>query len=48
MLYNISNMENYGWICTAGVPLQNKKTGGDRYAFLLVDDVHPGSRRGGG
>ena len=37
MLYYISKTEDYGWICTAGVPLQNKKTGGDRYAFLLAD-----------
>ena len=35
MLYNISKMEKYGWICTSGYPLKNEK--GEIYAFVLAD-----------
>ena len=34
-LYDISNMEKYGWICSAGVPLKN--AAGETFAFVLAD-----------
>ena len=34
-LYDISNMEKYGWICTAGVPLKNRA--GEITGFILAD-----------
>ncbi|MER2056662.1 MAG: SpoIIE family protein phosphatase [Clostridia bacterium] len=35
MLYDISRMEKYGWICTAGVPLKNQA--GETTGFILAD-----------
>ena len=35
-LYDISRMEEYGWLCTAGVPLRDKETN-EILAFVLVD-----------
>ena len=35
MLYDISKMEKYGWICTAGVPLKNEA--GETIGFILSD-----------
>ena len=35
MLYDVSDMEKYGWMCTAGVPVKNKS--GETVAFVLVD-----------
>lgn len=35
ILYDIGKPEKYGWMCTAGVPLQNKA--GERVAFVLAD-----------
>ena len=35
MLYDISLMDRYGWICTAGVPIENAD--GKVSAFILVD-----------
>ena len=35
MLYDISKMEKYGWICTAGVPLKNGA--GETIGFVLSD-----------
>ena len=37
MLYDVSNMESYGWICTAGVPIRDDE--GNIYAFALSDVV---------
>ena len=34
-LYDIDYTQNYGWLCTAGLPLQDKE--GVTHAFLLVD-----------
>ena len=34
-LYDIDHTENYGWLCTAGLPIQDKA--GVTHAFLLVD-----------
>ena len=34
-LYDIDYTQNYGWLCTAGLPLQDKA--GVTHAFLLVD-----------
>ena len=35
MLYDVSKMEKYGWICSAGVPLKNKA--GETVGFILSD-----------
>ena len=35
MLYDIGNTENYGWICTAGVPMRSKT--GEITAYVLAD-----------
>lgn len=35
MLYDVSKMEKYGWICTAGVPLKNEA--GETTGFILSD-----------
>ena len=35
MLYDISKMEKYGWICTAGVPMKNEA--GETIGFVLSD-----------
>jgi len=35
MLYDVSKMEKYGWICTAGVPLKNEA--GETTGFILAD-----------
>ena len=38
-LYDIDHTDNYGWLCTAGLPIQDKS--GVTHCFLLVDiDVH--------
>ena len=34
-LYDISNTESYGWLCTAGVPIRN--AAGEICAFVLAD-----------
>lgn len=34
-LYDVSNTDKYGWLCTAGVPLRDES--GDIYAFVLSD-----------
>lgn len=34
-LYDVDYTENYGWLCTAGLPLQDRE--GVTHAFLLVD-----------
>jgi len=43
MLYDISNMEKYGWICTAGVPLKNGA--GETIGFILSDITLSGLMR---
>jgi len=35
MLYDISKMEKYGWICSSGVPLKNEA--GETIGFILSD-----------
>ena len=35
-MYDVSNEPRYGWMCTAGVPLQDKETG-ETVAFVLAD-----------
>ena len=35
MLYDISKMEKYGWICSAGVPMKNEA--GETIGFILSD-----------
>ena len=35
MLYDISRMEKYGWICTAGLPMKN--AAGETIGFILAD-----------
>ncbi len=34
-LYHIENTDRYGWLCTSGVPIQNKS--GETVAFVLAD-----------
>ena len=36
VMYDVSNEPRYGWMCTAGVPLQDKETG-ETVAFVLAD-----------
>ena len=37
MLYHIGYWEEYGWMCTAGVPVVSEEDGGKTVAFLLTD-----------